>query len=100
MEIYDPISMKSKEVKTEQKSEEKNTPPPRVYLPEMFMYITEISKKGIIKDISIIYEDDEISVAIVGIDGYKYWWDNKLSKEEFKPFIKGVVADVITRCLR
>ena len=100
MQNYGPISLKIVDVKQDEKDENKNTPPPRVYLPEIFGYLTEVSKKGLIRDIDVTYDCNEISVAIKGVDDVKYWWDNVLSKESFKSFIKGFVADVVTRCLR
>ena len=100
MKKYDPISQKIIDDKDVEKADKKNTPPPRVYLPEIFAYLTEVSKKGLIRDIDVTYDCDEISVGIIGADGFKYWWDNALSKESFKSFIKGFIADVVTRCLQ
>lgn len=100
MQNYAPISQKMVDVKTDEKDENKNTPPPRLYLPEIFGYLTEVSKKGLIRDIDVTYDCNEISIGIIGADGFKYWWDNVRSKESFKSFIKGFVADVVTRCLR
>ena len=38
MQNYDPISLKMVDVKQDEKNENKNTPPPRVYLPEIFFF--------------------------------------------------------------
>ena len=100
MQNYDPISQKMVFVKPNEKNENKNTPPVRANLPEIFSYLAEVSKKGLISDIDVTYDCNEISIGIIGSDGFKYWWDNERSKESFKSFIKGFVADVVTRCIR
>lgn len=100
MKNIDPISENIVTSKQGNVSKNNSTPQDRIYLPEIFMYLAEVSRKGIIRDISVIYDEKEISVAIIGVDGFKYWWDNKLSKEDFKSFLKGVIADVVTRYIR
>lgn len=100
MKKYDPISCKIIEINNDKKDSEKNTPPARANLPEIFSYLAEVSKKGLISDIDVTYDCNEISIGIIGSDGFKYWWDNERSKESFKSFIKGFVADVVTKCIR